>query len=86
MALCTGCASVTFNPSTGEVKRKAWLWADTKIQAFEMQTDSNGVTRVSFEGYNQENDETIAGIVNAAVAGAIQGYKMSQGVPTFGGE
>jgi len=84
VALClalifgAGCASVKFNPQTGEVTRRSWLWADTQIQSFEMQTDSNGVTRVSFEGYNQANDETIAGIVNAAVSGAIMGYKQAQ--------
>jgi len=67
--------------------RRSWIWADTKIASFELQMDSNGVTRVSFEGYDQQNEENISAIINAAVAGAIQGYQMSQGIPptTFGG-
>ena len=78
--LATGCSSVSVQDSTGFlITRKSYWWSDTKISGFTLSIDTNGVRNLKLTGYNQRNEETIAGITEAMAAGFAAGMEAYQG-------
>jgi len=78
IGLSCGCAStVVQTPDGFTLSRKSWIWSSSKIAEVDVLMGTN---HIILRGYEQTNTEKLDAIINAAVAGAVQGFKASQGM------
>lgn len=67
-ALLTSCASIKFNPDTGEVKYTRF--GDQHIQGFELKKGKDGVVKVLLKG-QQSNAEALTEAIKVIGALAV---------------
>ena len=73
-ALC-GCQVVTYRAASGETFTRSSLGANTTISSLTVESDTNGLRRVELRGYQNDSNQALGTVTEAAVKAAIQSAK-----------
>jgi hypothetical protein len=71
----TGCQVLTYSGPNGERFTRSSLGANTSIAALSVEADTNGVRRVTMQGYQNDSTQALSTVTEAAVRAAIQAPK-----------
>jgi len=74
LALC-GCQVLTYRAATGETFTRSSLGANVTISSLSVESDTNGLRRVELRGYQNDSNQTLGTVTEAAVRAAIAGAK-----------
>jgi hypothetical protein len=73
--LVTGCQVLTYTGPNGERFMRSSLGANTSIAALSVEADTNGVRRVTMQGYQNESTQALSTVTEAVVRAAIHAPK-----------
>ena len=73
-ALC-GCQILTYRGPSGETFSRSSLGANTSISSLVVESDTNGLRRVELRGYQNDSNQVLGTVTEAAVKAAIQSAK-----------
>jgi len=74
LALC-GCQVLTYRGPSGETFTRSSLGANTTISSLTVESDTNGLRRVELRGYQNDSNQALGTVTEAAVKAAIQSAK-----------
>jgi hypothetical protein len=70
-----GCQVLTYRGPAGETFTRSSLGANTSLSFLTVETDTNGLRRVELRGYQNDSNQALGTVTEAAVRAAIQGAK-----------
>lgn len=71
----TGCTLLTYTSPNGERFTRGSLGSTTAISALAVETGTNGVRRIEMQGYQNDSNQALGAVTEAAVRAALQGGK-----------
>jgi len=74
LTLC-GCQILTYRGPSGETFTRSSLGANTTISSLTVESDTNGLRRVELRGYQNDSNQALGTVTEAAVKAAIQSAK-----------
>ena len=74
LTLC-GCQVLTYRGPSGETFTRSSLGANTTISSLTVESDTNGLRRVELRGYQNDSNQALGTVTEAAVKAAIQSAK-----------
>jgi hypothetical protein len=75
-ALCIcGCQVLTYSSPSGDKFVRTSLGTSTAIASLSVESDTNGVRRVSLQGYTNDSTQALGTVTEAAVKAALNSAK-----------
>lgn len=74
-ALLAGCTMLTYTSPSGEQFTRRSLGSTTAISALSVETGTNGLRRITLQGYQNDPNQALTTVTEAAVRAAVQGAK-----------
>ena len=71
LTLC-GCQVLTYRGPSGETFTRSSLGANTTVSSLTVESDTNGLRRVELRGYQNDSNQALGTVTEAAVKAAIQ--------------
>jgi hypothetical protein len=70
VALC-GCQVLTYHSPGGETFTRAAVGSNVSLSSLDVQSDTNGIRRVTLQGYQNDSTQALSAVTDAAVKAAI---------------
>ena len=73
--VASGCQVLTYRGPSGETFTRSSLGANTSVSSLVVESDANGLRRVEMRGYQNDSNQALGTVTEAAVRAAIAGVK-----------
>ena len=75
LGLVAGCTMLTYTSPSGEQFSRRSLGSTTAISSLAVETGTNGLRRITLQGYQNDPNQALTTVTEAAVRAAVQGAK-----------
>lgn len=75
LCAAAGCTVLTYTSPSGERFTRGSLGATTAISSLAVETGTNGVRRLEMQGYQNDSNQALGSVTEAAVRAALQGAR-----------
>ncbi len=73
LGLLSGCSMLSYSGPSGERFSRVSFGSKTAIASLQVDADTNGVRKVALQGYQNDANQTVSAVTEAAVRAALGG-------------